>query len=150
SIAASHSARSLAVILSESIPNLSKSFDLFRRDAGPEAQEHLEGGMPGAVEKLKTEGLLAIEMAWLLHGEDRTDLSPADVHVQRLGLDVEEIARRAEVAELPVCLQGGCPVGDDDMHLAKRFQRADQLFPALGIQLNGALIGKGPNNLDLR
>src|SRR5262245_7828593 len=98
--------------LAEGIPNLLESFRLFDRDAGPEAEEHLEGRMAGAVEELKAEGLLAIEMAGLFHGEDRTDLSPADVHVQGLGLDVEEIAGRAEVPELPVGLERGCPVGD--------------------------------------
>src|SRR5262249_16478877 len=66
------------------------------------------------------------------------------------GLDVEEIARRAETPELAVRPQGGRSVGDDDMHLAERLQAADQFFPALGVKLHGPVVGKGPNNLDLR
>ena len=36
------------------------------------------------------------------------------------------------------------------MHLAKRLQAADQVLPALGVKLHGPVVGKGPNNLDLR
>src|SRR5262249_30226663 len=40
--------------------------------------------------------------------------------------------------------------GDDDMHLAELPQAADQLLPALGVKLRGAVVGKGPDDLDLR
>src|SRR5690349_8550291 len=99
--------------------------------------------MTRMVEELKTERLLAVEMAGLFHGEDRSDLSPANVHIQGLGLHVEEFACRAKVPELAVCLQGGSPVRDDNMHVAKRLQTADQLFPPIRVQLNGTLIRKG-------
>ena len=85
--------------------------------------------MTYTVEELKTERLLAVEMAGLFHGEDRSDLPPANVHIQGLGLYVEEFARRAEIPELAICLQGGSPVGDDHMHLAERLQAADPPGP---------------------
>ena len=72
-------------------------------------------------------------MAGLLHGEDRPDLPPADVHVQGFGSDVEEVACPAEIPELAVCLQGGSPVGNDVMHPAERLQAADQLLPASSV-----------------
>src|SRR5262249_40571297 len=130
--------------------NLGEPLGLFRRDAAPETQEHLEGRLAGAVEELKAERLLAVEMARLLHGEDRPYLIPADVHVQGVRLDVEKSTRRAETTELAVSLQSGRSVGDDDMHLAERLQAPDQFFPAPGVKLNGSVVGKGPNNLDLR
>src|SRR5262249_15131200 len=111
--------------------------------------EHLESRMATAVDELKAERLLAVQMARLFDSEDRPDLPPADVHVQGLRLDVEEVARGAEIPERTICLQGCCPVGDDDVHLAERLQSADQLFPALGVELNGPVVGKGPKDLDL-
>jgi hypothetical protein len=113
-------------LFAEALPNLKEAFDFFGRNVGSETQEHLEGRMARTVEELKTERLLPVEMAGLFHGEDRSDLSPANVHVQGFSLDVEEIARRAETPELAICLQGGCSVGDDHMHPAERLKIAER------------------------
>src|SRR5262249_21117162 len=58
----------------EGLPDLREPFGFFRRDAAPEAQEHLEGGLAGAVEELQAERPVAAEVAGLLHGEDGPDL----------------------------------------------------------------------------
>ena len=97
-------------------------FGSFRRKASPETEEHLEGRMAAAVEELKTKRFLAVEMAGLCDREHGPDLSPADVHIQGLRLNIEEVASRAEVPELAVGLEGCSSIGNQDMHLAKRFQ----------------------------
>src|SRR6266851_8900787 len=71
--------------------------------------------MPGTVEELETESLCTIEMAGLFNGENRPDFLPADVHVQRFRLDIEELAGCAEISELAGCLQGNSAIGNDDL-----------------------------------
>ena len=62
--------------------------------------------------------------------------SPADVHVERVGLDVEELARRAEAAELSVNFNRRCPVGHQHPHRTKRLEAPKQLFPPGNIEFH--------------
>src|SRR5581483_9521742 len=64
-------------LLTEGISNLNESFGFLGTDTVPEVQEHLKSGMTTTVEELKTERLVAIEMAGLLHSEDCSNLLPS-------------------------------------------------------------------------
>jgi len=97
----------------------------------------------------EAESVLAFEMAGLFHGEDSPDLLPTDVHVQGIGLYVEENASRAESTELADSFEGCGTVRDDDMDLAKRLKTTNQLFPAGRIEFNGSIFRESPDNLSL-
>src|SRR5262249_173948 len=130
----------MLLALPERLPHLFEALGLLGRNAAAETQEDFEGGMAGAVEELKAQRSSTVEMAALLDGEDGPDFAPADVHVHALGLDIEELASRAEVAEVAVRFQGRRAVGNNDVRFPQRVQGADQLLPARGVQLHGAVV----------
>src|SRR5262245_43034545 len=100
----------------------------FRSSLTSKVQEDLEDGRSVAVVELETASGDAIEMAGLLDGEDGGQLRPANVHVERFRLDVEEFAPGTEAAEFAKGLQGGAGVRDDHVDPAERLEAAEQLF----------------------
>src|SRR5947209_4918036 len=94
-----------------------------------EGQEHLERGRPGGVVELDAEGIDSVEMSGLDYREGGGQLAPADVQVERLALDVEELAPGAEAAKLSRDLAGHAAVGHDDVDLAQLLQGSNQLLP---------------------
>src|SRR5262249_56978623 len=91
--------RSLAL---ESGPQFDELRFPLRLDRTSEVEEDFESGGTRLVKELEAAGGGAVHVAVFHHGEHRRQLLLADVQVQRFGLDVEELARRAETAELPV------------------------------------------------
>src|SRR5262245_22096471 len=89
------------VSLPELVPQSAKFRQaLRRRGLAAEGQVHLERRAPFCIEELKAQGGRGVHVTGLLDGEHAGQLSPADMHVERLRLNVEELAKRAEVAEL--------------------------------------------------
>src|SRR5205823_9794986 len=116
--------------------------ELLRRGrAAAEGKEDLESGAAGPVVKLDADRADAVEVARLLDGEGGAELPPANVHVERLRLDVEELAPDAEAAELADRLAGRAAVGDNDMDLAELLQGREHLLPASDVQFDGPAIG---------
>ena len=76
--------------------------------------------------------------------------SPADVHVEGIGLDVEELARRAEAAELPVNFNRRCAIGHQHPHRTKSLKALKQLLPPGNIEFDDPICWKGPDDFDLR
>jgi hypothetical protein len=110
----------------------------------------LQGGGPRPVEELEAADGGAVHVAGRHHGEGDGLLPPADVHVQRGGLDVEELAGGAEVAELPVRLHRRRAVGHQDSDRPGGLQAAEQLLPPGRVQLRDPVRREGPDDLDLR
>src|SRR6266540_3783752 len=121
---------------------------LRRRIAAAEGQKDLERRGTCLFVELHAQRVDAVEMAGLLDGEGGAELTPADVHINRLRLDVEEFTGRAEATELPYHLARHAAVRDDDVDRAEPLQRPEELLPARHIQLDGAAVGKAADHLD--
>ena len=89
-------------------------------------------------------------MAGLLHGEDSGQLFPANMHVERIGLNVEECPGRAEAAELPINFNRRCSIRYEHADRTECLEASNQFLPAADIQIYDAIGGKGSDDLDLR
>jgi hypothetical protein len=67
----------------------------------PEIEEDFERCGTRLIEELEAACCHTVHVTRLLHSERSGQLLTADVHVKRVGLHVEELASRAETAELP-------------------------------------------------
>src|SRR5262249_7882863 len=102
------------------------------------------------IEKLKAVRGRAVHVAGLFHGEHRSQLLPTDVQVERVGLDVEELAGGTEAPEPPVNLDRCRTVGHQNPYRTYSLQAPQQFLPPGNVQLHDPIRRKGPNNLDLR
>src|SRR5262249_44542723 len=81
-------------------------------------------------------------------GKCSRQFAPADVHVERFGLDVEEIAPQAEVAKLAFAFQGCTVAGNQDVDDAERCKALDQFLGPADVELDGG--GVSAEDVDLR
>src|SRR5437763_1798282 len=105
-------------LLLELAPQLDKHRLSLRRDLTPEVQKDFEGGGTLLVEELKAACGDAVQVAGLFDGKHRRQLLPSNVHVERVGLHVKELARRAEAAKLAFNLDCRCAVRHQHSHRA--------------------------------
>ena len=75
-----------------------------------EVQEDLESGGTRLIEELETARCSTVHMTGLFDREHCGQLLPSDVHIERISLHVEEFARRAEAADLPVNFDRRCAI----------------------------------------
>jgi hypothetical protein len=113
----------------EPLPQLDEFRVSLRRNRTSEVEEDLESGGARLVEELKTACGGAVHVTGLFDSERSAQLCPPSVHVKRFGLHVEELARRAEAAELPVHFNRRSAVGHQHPHRAKSLEALDQLLP---------------------
>src|SRR5471030_709224 len=130
----------------EFFPQLDKQRLSLLRDRPSKVQEDLERCCTRLVEKLEAASCHAIHVTGLLHGERRSQLLPANVHVERIGLDVEELAHRAEASELPVRFNRRRPVGHQHPHRTKSLETLKQLFPPGNFEFHDSIRWEGPDN----
>src|SRR5262249_25542385 len=73
-------------LTSKPLPHLHPPRLPFSGDRTTEVEEHFQGSGTGPVKELETARGDAVHVAGLLDGEHGGQLTPADVHVQRIGL----------------------------------------------------------------
>jgi hypothetical protein len=133
----------------ESAPQLGKKRLSLRSYWTAEVEEDLESGGSRLIEELKTASGGAVHVSGLYHGEHSGQLLPADVHVERIGLDIEELAGRAEAAELSINLNRRSAVRHQYTHWTQSLQTPKQLVPSGNFEFCNPIRWKCSDNFDL-
>ena len=133
----------------EPAPQLDKQRLSLRRDRTPEVEEDFESGSTRLIEELEAASSHAVHVAGLFDSERCGQLLPSDGHVKRIGLDVEELARRAESAELPVNFNRRCAVRHQNPHRTECLEALKQFLPPANIEFHDPIRWECSNDFDL-
>src|SRR5262249_26098359 len=92
----------------------------------------------------------AVQVTRLLHGKCSGQLLPADVHVEGIGLNVEEFACRAEATKLAINLNRGCTVGNQHSNRTQSPEISKQHLPPGNIKFRDPIRWKCSDDFNLR
>ena len=88
-----------------------------------------------------------IEVTGLSKGKYRCEFPAPDVHIKRLGTNIQEALGMVEFPELAEHLNGRGSIGNDHRYFTLGLKGADEFFPAQEVKLAGRVALQGLHNL---